>query len=146
MQVFTETKDFEQQSADGKTIKVSDFRGKYLLLDFWASWCGPCRAENPRLVKAYHQYKDQGFEILGISLDNPDQRQAWLGAIETDGLTWPQVSDLRGAKNKGAVLYGVNKIPANFLLDPEGRIVAHDLRGQALLDKLVAVFNDGQTN
>lgn len=135
--------DFRQQTPKGDTIRLSDFRGKYLLLDFWASWCGPCRGENPNLVKAYDQYKDKGFEILGVSMDNPGQRDAWLEAIEADGLTWAQVSDLRGTKNEAAVLYGITMIPANFLLDPDGKIIAKDLRGQVMTDKLDAIFNDG---
>lgn len=134
--------DFAQQTPKGDTVKLSDFRGKYLLLDFWASWCGPCRADNPNLVKTYDQYKDKGFEILGVSMDNPGQRDAWLKAIEADGLTWPQVSDLRGWKNKVAVLYGITMIPANFLLDPDGKIIARDLRGQAIMDKLDVIFVD----
>lgn len=132
--------DFEQETPAGDTMKISDFRGKYLLLDFWASWCGPCRTENPNLVKVYRRYKDRGFEILGISLDHSRQREAWLKAIEADGLIWSQVSDLRGSKNKAAVLYGINAIPANFLLDPEGKIIAKNLRGQALRDALKDIF------
>src|SRR5690606_3238415 len=108
--------------------------------DFWASWCGPCRTENPNLVEAYHQYKGEGFEILGVSMDNPGQREAWLKAIGSDGLTWTQVSDLRGWKNKAAMLYGITAIPANFLLDPDGKIIATNLRGQALTDKLDIIF------
>lgn len=133
---------FEQQTPQGDTIKISDFRGKYLLIDFWASWCGPCRTENPNLVKAYNQYNDKGFEIVGVSLDNPGGRDAWMKAIANDGLIWPQVSDLRGTKNKVAVLYGISAIPANFLLDPEGKIIARDLRGQAMMDKLDVIFVD----
>lgn len=132
--------DFEQQTPEGNTVKIADFRGKYLLLDFWASWCGPCRTENPNLVEAYHQYKGEGFEILGVSMDNPGQREAWLKAIGSDGLTWTQVSDLRGWKNKAAMLYGITAIPANFLLDPDGKIIATNLRGQALTDKLDIIF------
>ena len=126
--------EFSQADPDGKEIKLSDFRGKYLLIDFWAAWCGPCRQENPNVVAAYNEYKDKNFEILGVSLDQT--RDAWLAAIEKDGLTWPQVSDIKYWNNEVARLYAVRSIPQNFLLDPEGKIVAKNLRGKQLAEKL----------
>ena len=128
--------DFTQKDPNGKPVKLSDFRGKYLLIDFWASWCAPCRQENPNVVKAYAQFKNKNFEILGVSLDNPTARTAWLNAIEKDKLTWPQVSDLQGWKNQVALLYGVESIPQNFLLDPKGVIIAKNLRGEELISTL----------
>ena len=134
--------DFTQQTPDNRTLSVSGFKGKYLLIDFWASWCGPCRAENPNLVAAYQRYHDKGFEILGVSLDNASQKDAWVQAIQKDSLTWPQVSDLKGWDNEAARLYGIRGIPANFLLDPSGRIIARHLRGAQLTEKLEELFKD----
>jgi len=114
--------------------------GKYVLLDFWASWCGPCRQENPTLVKAYAKYKEKGFEILGISLDNPDAKEAWIEAIEKDGLTWRQVSDLKAWNNAVARTYGIRAIPHSFLIDPQGTIIAENLRGEKLEAKLAEIF------
>jgi peroxiredoxin len=128
--------DFTQADVNGKPVKLSDFRGKYVLLDFWASWCAPCRRENPNLVKAYNEYKDKGFTILGVSLDKPEDKEKWLKAIEKDGLTWTQVSDLKAWENEAAKLYEVNAIPMNFLIDPQGKIVAKYLRGAALEETL----------
>jgi peroxiredoxin len=122
--------DFTQNDPNGKPVKLSSLRGKYVLIDFWASWCGPCRKENPNVVRAYQKYKNKNFEILGVSLDN--DKAAWLGAIEKDLLTWPQVSDLRGWKNAVAQLYSVESIPQNFLLDPKGVIIQKNLRGKQL--------------
>ncbi|MFV0469697.1 MAG: redoxin domain-containing protein [Dysgonomonas sp.] len=122
---------FEAKSTDGQLIKLSDLLGKgYLLVDFWASWCGPCRKENPNVVKAYQKYKSKGFDILAVSLD--ENRDAWLKAIEKDGLLWTQVSDLKSWHSEPAKLYGVRAIPANFLISPEGVIVAKNLDGDDL--------------
>jgi len=128
--------DFTQNDPNGKPVKLSSFRGKYVLIDFWASWCGPCRQENPNVVRAYAQFKNKNFEILGVSLDNPNAKTAWLNAIEKDKLTWPQVSDLQGWKNQAARLYGVESIPHNLLIDPNGVIVAKNLRGENLIRTL----------
>ena len=124
--------DFTQLDVNGKPVKLSDFRGKYVLLDFWASWCGPCRRENPNVVKAYNDFKAKGFEVLGVSLDKPEDRGKWLEAIQKDGLSWTQVSDLKVWDNEAAKLYDVNAIPMNFLIDPDGKIIAKYLRGEAL--------------
>jgi peroxiredoxin len=132
--------DFTQPDADGKLIKLSSFRGKYVLIDFWASWCGPCRAENPNVVKAYQKYKNKNFTILGVSLDKPTDKAAWLNAVKNDGLEWTQVSDLKFWSNEAAALYFVQSIPANFLLDPTGKIVAKNLRGTDLEDKLAELL------
>jgi peroxiredoxin len=132
--------DFTQNDPDGKPIQLSDFKGQYLLIDFWASWCGPCRQENPNVVKAYNQFKDKGFTILGVSLDRNDGREKWLKAIEDDQLTWAHVSDLQYWNNAAAKLYAVNAIPANFLLDTEGKIIGRNLRGEDLVRKLEEVL------
>lgn len=133
--------DFTQNDPDGKPVSLSSFKGKYLLIDFWASWCGPCRAENPNVVKAYAKYHEKGFEILGVSLDNDKGRDNWLNAIKKDGLTWTQVSDLKYWSNEVARKYGISSIPQNFLLDPSGKIVGKNLRGEALSKKLEEIFN-----
>lgn len=137
-----EAPDFTQKDVDGNAVKLSDYRGKYVLIDFWASWCAPCRRENPNLVKAYERFKNKGFEILGVSLDEAKNKDKWLKAIETDKLTWKQVSDLKGWSNEAATLYNVKAIPMNFLVDPQGKIVAKELRGDKLEEKLVAIFGE----
>lgn len=135
---------FAQADTNGKVISLSSFRGKYVLVDFWASWCGPCRRENPNVVKAYNQYKDKNFTILGVSLDRPNAKEKWLAAIHKDGLAWTQVSDLKFWQNEAAQLYGINAIPQNFLLDPQGKIIAKNLRGSDLADKLAEIFGKGK--
>ena len=132
--------DFIQNDTTGRAVKLSDYRGHYVLVDFWASWCKPCRAENPNLLKAYNKYKNKNFTILGVSLDDEEGRRAWLGAVKQDGLPWTQVSELKGFKSKAAVLYGVSAIPTNFLIDPNGKIIARNLRGEELDKKLATLF------
>ena len=128
--------DFTQPDADGKEFKLSSLRGKYVLVDFWASWCVPCRAENPHLLKAYKELKDKGFEIVGVSLD--ETKAAWQNAVKHDGMPWIQVSDLKGFKTDIAVQYGITAIPQNFLINPEGVIVAKNLRGEDVNEKIAA--------
>ena len=130
--------DFEGMSPDGKIVKLSEFKGKYVLIDFWASWCGPCRQENPKVVKLYNDFKEKGFEILGVSLDQ--EKDQWTSAISEDQLTWSHISDLKGWKSSIAALYGVQGIPQNFLIDREGKIIAKALRGQGLGEKLMELI------
>jgi thiol-disulfide isomerase/thioredoxin len=129
---------FSQNTPDGKPVQLTDYKGKYVLVDFWASWCGPCRAENPNVVAAYNKYKDKGFTILGVSFDQ--NKDAWLRAIEKDNLSWTHVSDLKGWGNEVGQLYGISSIPQNILVDKEGKIVGKNLRGPALEEKLEEIL------
>lgn len=126
--------DFEQSDTASNLIKLSSLRGKYVLVDFWASWCGPCRAENPHLIKAYERFKSKGFEIIGVSLDR--EKKSWLKAIHDDKLTWTQVSDLKGLNNEVAKRFNITAIPESYLLDPNGIIIAKGLNGEQLIVEL----------
>jgi len=128
--------DFVQNDTSGVPVKLSSLRGKYVLVDFWASWCHPCRAENPRLVNSFNKYKGKNFTVLGVSLDRPNDREKWLQAIHDDGLAWTNVSDLAFWNNAAAQLYGVHSIPHNYLVDPSGMIIAQNLHGEELDKKL----------
>ena len=139
--VGSEAPDIVLPGPDGVDRRLSDLRGKVVLIDFWASWCRPCRAENPNVVRLYHTYKDRGFEIFSVSLDN--SRDAWLKAIADDGLVWPNhVSDLRGWSSAGGRLYGIMSIPATVLVGPDGKVLARNLRGQQLEQKLKDIFSE----
>jgi len=132
--------DFTMASNEGNSLTLSSFRGKVVLIDFWASWCKPCRSENPKVVSIYNKYKDKGFDIIGVSLDK--DKESWLKAIEDDGLEWNHVSDLKYWNNEAARLYKVKSIPHTVLLDKNGKIIASNLRGESLENKLDEIFSE----
>jgi peroxiredoxin len=131
---------FTIPDTEGKMVSLSDFKGKYVLVDFWATWCGPCVAEIPNLIKAHNEYKSKNFDIISISLDRPDSRERWLNKIRETKMDWPQVSELKWWKGRSALLYNINSVPANFLVDPQGKIIAVNLRGQMLEKKLAEIL------
>lgn len=137
--VGEEVLNFTQNDTEGKPVTFNEFKGKYVLIDFWASWCGPCRAENPNVLKAYNNYKDKGFTVLGVSLD--ENGDNWKKAIADDGMPWTQVSDLKGWKNEVSDYYGIRGIPSTLLVGPDGKIIAKDLRGEILNKKLSELFD-----
>ena len=130
--------EFALADTTGQPLSLSSFKGKYVLIDFWASWCRPCRMENPNVVAAFNQFRGKNFTILGVSLDTA--KQSWINAIHMDGLTWNHVSDLKGWESEAAGMYGVQSIPYNLLLDPEGNIIAENLRGKDLFGTLSKVL------
>ncbi len=132
--------DFASNTIDNKQIKLSDFKGKYVMVDFWASWCVPCRQENPNVVKQYAAFKDNGFNVLSISLDT--DKAAWQKAVTADHLSWTQASDLNGFQGAVEALYHIEAIPTNFIIDPQGRIITKNLRGVELEDFLKQTFKN----
>lgn len=139
VQVGSKAPDFILPDVDGNSVSLYSFRGRYVLIDFWAGWCPDCRRENPNLVKAWDKYKDKNFEIIGVSLDK--DKETWVSAIRRDGLTWTQLSDLNYWDTKPAVTYAVRWIPMSFLIDPNGVILAVGLEGEELLQKLSELFD-----
>ncbi|MEO6818236.1 MAG: TlpA disulfide reductase family protein [Ginsengibacter sp.] len=131
--------DFSQEDTNGHSLSIASMRGKYVLIDFWASWCGPCRQENPNVVAAFNKYQSKNFTILGVSLDQT--KQPWLTAIKKDGLNWPQVSDLKGWQNAVAAQFRITSIPQNLLIDPQGKIIGKNLRGEQLNQKLSEILD-----
>lgn len=138
-QIGEEFIDFQMTDQKGLTNRLSDFKGKVILLEFWASWCGPCREENPNLVKTYENYNPKGFEVFAVSIDK--DKDSWLKAIEKDNLNWIHGSELNGSENTAGLIYGVSGIPDNFLIDPKGKIIARNLRGDKLNEKLAELLN-----
>ena len=136
--IGSEAPGFSLHNPAGDLVSLADFRGKYLFLDFWASWCQPCRKENPDLMKVYNHFKDQNFEILGIALDK--KKDKWMYAIEADGLEWPQVSDLKYFDSEIIELYNIQSVPTTILLDPEGKIIAKNLHAKDLENLLSEIF------
>ena len=130
VQVGQVAPEFTINTAEGKPVSLSGYKGKYVLVDFWASWCQPCRQENPNVVKVYNKYKAKNFDIIGISLDT--DKAAWLGAVKADGLTWTHVSELKDFNGETVKKYQVQAIPTSYLIDPTGKIVAKNLRGEEL--------------
>ncbi len=133
---------FTAPTPDGNSFSTASLESKVTILDFWASWCGPCRKENPNVVRMYNQYHDKGLEIVGVSLDKAGQKDRWLKAIEQDKLTWKHVSNLQGWQEPIAQTYGVRSIPATYILDKDGKIVAKNLRGKALEDKVAELLEN----
>ncbi len=134
--------DLEMNSPNDETVKLSQWVGKgnYVLVDFWASWCGPCRREMPFVIDAYEQYHAKGFDVVGVSFDQ--KKSSWVAAIQQLGMRWPQMSDLKGWQCTAAGLYGISSIPSNVLVDPNGKIIAMDLRGERLINKLKEIYGE----
>ncbi len=138
--IGTDAIDFTQPDTSGAPVALSSFKGKYVLVDFWASWCRPCRLENPNVVASFNKFKNKNFTVLSVSLDKPGDKDKWMEAIHNDKLSWTHVSDLQFWNNAAALLYHIQQIPQNMLIDPNGKIVARDLRGTELDEKLCAIL------